>query len=173
VWWQEGVCRDEVLVPARVAGLVAAERADGALDAPHSDLLREMAVDFLDNVVLLDDQLQRDDVARGVDALVGAGAADERRLLGVVGVGLRYGAGGHKGIEQIALDGLLLVVDLHALVSRARVAQHDGDLALRAALLCLDLFGGEGRGQGGALILALLLLLLVARLLVCIAASAV
>jgi hypothetical protein len=65
----------------------------------------------------------------------------------------------------------LLVVDLHALVARAGVAHHDGDFALRPALLGCDFFSREGCGERWLLILALLGGFLVAGLLFCVAAS--
>jgi hypothetical protein len=106
-------------------------------------LLREVAVDLVDDVILLDDELQGENIASGVNALVGARAANETRLLGVVGVGLGDGAGLDEGGEQVALDGLLLMVDLQAVVASTCVADHHGDLALGLALLGGNLLGGE------------------------------
>lgn len=103
-----------------------------------------MRVDFLDDVGVLNNQLERDHVSGGVNTLVGAGTSDECRLLGIIGVGFGYGSSLDKGREQIAFDRLFGCVDLHALVASTAVSDQDGDLALRLALFCGDLILGEG-----------------------------
>src|SRR4051794_13619750 len=119
-----------------------------------------MVVDLFNNIILFDNQLQRHNVACSMYTLIGTRTTNERRFLGVGCVRLRYGAGRDKSVEQVSLDGLLLVVDLHALVASTRVADHDCDFALRSALFCLDFLCRECCRQSWP-VLALLLLLLI------------
>lgn len=77
---EEDVRGEKVFVFPAVAKLVGAELAGGPEDVPNTDRGREVLVDLLDDVRVLNDELEGDDVAGGVDTFVGTSAADEGRL---------------------------------------------------------------------------------------------
>lgn len=52
------MCRDEVLVYSRIDGLICAEAIVRSLKPPHPDLRDKVLVDFLDHVLVLDDQFE-------------------------------------------------------------------------------------------------------------------
>src|SRR5580704_8021389 len=123
------MARNEILIPSRIASSITAEASNRSLDAPNTNLRGQMAVDLLNDIRIFDDELQRDDVAGSVYALVGASTTHQGRFLGIIGIGLGYGAGSHEGGEEVAFDGTLIGHDLHPFVSAARVTDHDGNLA--------------------------------------------
>ncbi len=153
---QKRVGRNEIFIPARITSLVTAKRTSGPLEPPYSDLIGKMAIDLVYNVLVLDDQLERYHIASSVDTLIGTGATNEGGFLGVRGIGLGDGTCSNECAKQITFYSLVLVVNLHASIASARVADHNCHFALGPALLGLDLFCGEGSRQSGSLIFALL-----------------
>lgn len=103
------MCRDQVLVNTRIAHLVAAEALVGRLDTPNTNLGAQFLIDFLNDVWVFDDQLQRNDIASRMHTLVRAGTADERRFLRICRICLGDCAGCDKCWEELSLDCLLLI----------------------------------------------------------------
>ena len=83
-----------------------------------------MLVDLLHNVWVLDDHLERDDVPRGVDALVGTGTADEGGLLGICRIGFGDCASCDQGRKQLALDCWLVLDSSNMRVSTVNSNSH-------------------------------------------------
>lgn len=79
--------------------MVTAEAAHGALYTPHTDLWREILVDFCDNIWVFDDEFQGYYIAGGMNAFICPSTADERRFLGIVGVGFGDGTSCNEGSE--------------------------------------------------------------------------
>lgn len=153
------MCRDEVLVYSRIDGLICAEAIVRSLKPPHPDLRDKVLVDFLDHVLVLDDQFEGYEIAGGVYTFVSPSASDKGRLLGIICVGLGNRTSGDKCLEQVALDGFMvvcavvscqlfppcsscLVIDvwfsssqLHASVPCTRISNEDRDFLLGSSLL--------------------------------------
>lgn len=187
------MCRDEVFVYSRIDSLICAEAIVCSLKPPHADLRDEVLVDFLDHVLVLDDQFEGYEIAGGVYPLVSPSASDKGGLLGIICIGFGNRTSGDKCLEQVALDGfmvvcaviscqlphrsLCLVIDvwssssqLHASVPCTRVPNKDRDFFLGSSLLrgknLVTEFGGMDRQRGFTLVdpLSLVRLLVVVSL---------
>ena len=101
--------RNKVFVYSRIDKLVCTEAVVRPFKSPNSYLWCKIIVDLLYNIIILDDQFQRYNVAGGVDTLVGSSASHEGRLLGVVGVGFGDGACCDKSLEEVSFDCLLVM----------------------------------------------------------------
>src|ERR1700761_8368283 len=92
-----------------------------ALDAPDADLRWQAVVELLHEVLVLNDEVEGQDIAGGMDAAVSPGTAHQLRFLWIVRIGFGDGAYINERSKQLALNGLILVVDLQAVVVGARV----------------------------------------------------
>lgn len=73
----------QIFVNSGIAHLVAAETLASHFVAPNTDLGAELGVDFLDNILIFDNHLQRHNIASCVNPLICAGTTDERGFLGI------------------------------------------------------------------------------------------
>ena len=154
----EHVGRQQVLVHARVAAGARVERVLHAAQAPDAHLLGEQRVDVLGERLplgqrrRLEDQLEREQVARRVHAAVGARGALQLHLVRVHRVVRTHGARAAEGVEDVALDRLYARVHLEPRVAGAAVAKEDGHLALGEPLARRILSRVRARrlGVGGA-----------------------
>jgi len=103
------MCRNQVFVYPRVDQLIGTETIICPFVAPNSDLRSQVVVDLLHYILVFDDQFQGYHIAGGMNTLVGSGASHERRLLGIVGVGLGDGAGRDKGLEEVTFNCFLVM----------------------------------------------------------------
>ena len=108
--------RYQVFVDSRVDQLVGAETVVCPLEAPDPYLWYKIVVDLLDYILVFDYQLERDDVAGGVDAFICSSTSDEGGFLGIVGVGFRDGACCDKGLEEVSFYRFVVMrpVDIRA-----------------------------------------------------------
>lgn len=74
---------EQILIYPRVAHLIAAETLCRLLQSPDPDLRAKVLIDLFNDIWVLNYHLQGDNIARGMDTLVGTGTADEGGLLGV------------------------------------------------------------------------------------------
>ena len=69
--------RDQILVYPRIDQIIGAEAVVRSFKTPDPYLWREIVIDLLNDILVLDDQFEGDDVPGGVDTLVCSGASDE------------------------------------------------------------------------------------------------
>lgn len=69
---------DEVFVDARIALLIAAETLICDFVAPDADLRGKVAVDFLNDIRVFNNELERDHIAGRMNTFISSCATDKR-----------------------------------------------------------------------------------------------
>lgn len=111
---------EQILVYPRVTHLITAETLGRLFQSPYPNLWAEVLIDLLNNVWVLDDHLERDNIPRGVDTLVGTGTANEGGLLGVGCISFGNCASCDQGRKQLAFDSRLVLGSDKTYVSKKR-----------------------------------------------------
>ena len=94
--------RYQILVYPRIDQLICTEAIVRPLESPDSYLWRKILVDFLDDILVFDNQFEGDDVTRGVNSFICSSASNERGFLGVVGVGFGDGTRCDEGFKEVS-----------------------------------------------------------------------
>ncbi len=131
----EHVRRQQILVHPTIAALPCVEPVLHPRHAPNAYKLGQKAVDLVHQrlavfeTVGLEDELEAQQVARSMDAAIGASGALETDLVRVDRVVRRDGTGGAEGVKDVTFDGFHARVDLESRVADTAVAELDGDFA--------------------------------------------
>jgi len=67
--------------------LVTTEAVYSPLNAPDSDLGRQIFIYLFNNIALAIAQLERDDIAGCMHSFIGSGTPDKSRLFGIICIG--------------------------------------------------------------------------------------
>lgn len=154
----------KIFIPSRVAKLVTTEASNRSCNAPNSDLRRQVFVDLLYNIGVLDNHFQRDNISGCMDAFVRPGASYKGRLFRIASISLRNCAGFNERSEEVALNRLLCGASvllsiksqsrhvtvhshLHAFVSRTGIPNEYSDFAFWLSLILRDFVFGERLGK--------------------------
>ena len=90
---------DQIFIYPGIDHLVGAEGVVRPLKAPYSYLRVQIVIDLLNYILILNDQLERNNVARGMYTFVGSSTANEGGFLGIVCVCFGNGTGRYKCLE--------------------------------------------------------------------------
>ena len=102
--------RYQVFIDPRITHLIRAKTRIRPHYPPDPDLWRQVVVDLLDNIRILDDELHGYHIAGSMDAFVRPGTAHQSRFLRIIRVSFGDRTCSNERLEKVSLDRLLLVI---------------------------------------------------------------